>query len=182
MLDNVREDYRTHDGLCPGFFALLVYRFGAWRYGIHAKALRVPCTVLYRIGYVVVRACTGIELPCETRIGRRLKIEHHSDIIVNGNAQLGDDVILRNGVTIGVRHTGELAFPVIGNRVDIGAGAKILGAIHVGDDVVIGANAVVIGDVPAGSLAVGVPARAMPRREAAAALPEGPPRLHVASS
>jgi serine O-acetyltransferase len=181
MLDNVREDYRTHAGLCPGFFALLVFRFGAWRYGLHLKLLRAPCTLLYRSAYAIVRMCTGIELPCETRIGRRFKIEHHSDIIINGNAQFGDDVIVRNGVTVGVRRTNELGFPIIGSRVDIGAGAKILGAIRIGDDVVIGANAVVLTDVPSQSLAVGVPASILPRRDrqvaSAAAEPEQSPRI-----
>jgi len=100
-------------------------------------------------------------------LGRRFKIEHHSDIIINGTAEFGDDVIIRNGVTVGVRHTDEAGSPIVGNRVDIGAGAKVLGAIHIGDDVAIGANAVVITDVPGGSLAVGVPARVIPRAPAA---------------
>jgi len=74
-------------------------------------------------------------------------------------------VIIRNGVTIGLRHTGIRGSPVIGHRVDIGTGAKILGAIHIGDDVSIGANAVVIHDVPANSIAVGVPARIFPKQK-----------------
>ena len=94
-------------------------------------------------------------------------IEHFGGIVVSGDAVLGDDVVLRNGVTIGLKRTGERGAPVIGNRVDIGAGAKILGAIHIGDDVVVGANAVVISDVPPGCLAVGVPARVIPRRDLA---------------
>ena len=71
---------------------------------------------------------------------------------------IGDDVVIRQGVTIGLRTTGRRGAPVIGNRVDIGAGAKLLGNIRIGDDAVIGANAVVLCDVPAGALAVGVPA------------------------
>jgi serine O-acetyltransferase len=67
-------------------------------------------------------------------------------------------------VTVGLRHTGVRGSPTIGNRVDIGAGAKLLGPIHIGDDVAIGANAVVIKDVPANSIAVGVPARIIPRK------------------
>jgi len=66
-------------------------------------------------------------------------------------------------VTIGLRHTGVPGAPIIGNRVDIGAGAKILGAITIGDDVAIGANAVVIEDVPSNFIAVGVPARLLRR-------------------
>jgi serine O-acetyltransferase len=107
---------------------------------------------------------TGIELPCEARVGRRLRIEHFGGIIVSGDAVIGDDVVIRQGVTIGLKRAHERGAPVIGNRVDIGAGAKLLGAITIGDDAVIGANAVVIKDVPAGALAVGIPARIILRQ------------------
>lgn len=163
MFERMREDYRTHGGLSPGFFALQVHHFGAWRYRVHPRFLRAPLYVLYRTAFVLVQMLTGIELPCEVRLGRRLKIEHHSGIIINGTAVFGDDCVVRNGVTIGVRHTNVAGSPVIGSRVDIGAGAKILGPIRIGDDVSIGANAVVITDVPSGSIAVGVPARIRPR-------------------
>jgi serine O-acetyltransferase len=75
----------------------------------------------------------------------------------------GDDCVVRNGVTVGLRNTRKRGSPVIGSRVDIGAGAKILGSIRIGDDVAIGANAVVLIDVPPNSIAVGVPARVLPR-------------------
>ncbi len=81
---------------------------------------------------------TGIELPCEAQIGRRFKIEHFSDIIISDDASFGDDVIIRDGVTVGLSHTGIRGAPKIGTRVDIGAGAKILGAITIGDEVAIG--------------------------------------------
>ena len=68
-------------------------------------------------------------------------------------------MVLRHGVTIGLKRTGQRGAPRIGNRVDIGAGAKILGDIVIGDDAVIGANAVVLKDVPPGTFAVGIPAR-----------------------
>lgn len=164
MFDGLLEDYRTHGGFSPGFFALAVHRLGAWRYRLRPRLLRAPFLALYRAGSVAVQCLTGIEIPCEARRGRRLKIEHHSGIIVHGAAVLGDDVVLRQGVTIGLKRTNESAAPVIGDRVDIGAGAKILGAIRIGDDAVIGANAVVLVDVPAGWIAAGVPARPRPRR------------------
>lgn len=97
-------------------------------------------------------------------LGRRFKIEHFGGIIISGDAVFGDDVVIRNGVTVGLRHTGIRGSPVIGDRVDIGAGAKILGNIRIGHDVAIGANAVVITDVPDNHLAVGVPARLIPRK------------------
>lgn len=169
MLARVSEAYRTHGGLCPGFWAVLVHDFGQWRYRIRPRILRAPFLVLYRIAFTLVQVATGIELPCEVALGRRFRIEHHSGIIINGAARFGDDCIVRNGVTIGVRQTNAPGVPVFGDRVDIGAGAAILGPIHVGDDVAIGANAVVITDVPAQSVAVGVPARIAPRRRALSA-------------
>jgi len=107
---------------------------------------------------------TGIELPCEVKLGRRFRIEHFGGIVISGDAVFGDDCIVRNGVTVGLRHTGERGAPVIGDRADIGAGAKILGSIRIGDDVAVGANAVVIADVPSNSIAVGVPAKVRPRK------------------
>jgi serine O-acetyltransferase len=102
----------------------------------------------------------GVTIGVSAKIGRRLIIEHSGAIVVHGNAVIGDDCIIRQGVTIGnQRMDRPFDAPRIGNRVNIGAGAKILGAVQVGDDVDIGANAVVITDVPAGALAVGVPAR-----------------------
>lgn len=169
MFASVSEAYRTHGGLCPGFWALVVHDFGQWRYTVRPRLLRAPFFVLYRVAFTVVQVCTGIELPCEVVLGRRFKIEHHSGIIVNGTARFGDDCVIRNGVTVGVRHTNVPGSPTIGDRVDIGAGAVLLGPIQVGDDVAIGANAVVIADVPAQSIAVGVPARVVPRRAAAVA-------------
>jgi serine O-acetyltransferase len=123
----------------------------------------LPFSFVYKILKLLSQMLTGIELPCETKVGRRVIIEHFGDIIISGDAIIGDDVIIRNGVTIGLKYTGMQGAPVIGNRVDIGAGAKILGAITIGDDVVIGANAVVLQDIPANSLAVGVPAKIKPR-------------------
>jgi serine O-acetyltransferase len=142
---------------------MLVYRFGRWRYSIKQRWLRLPFSFAYRILKLLSQILTGIDLPCEVQVGRRLTIEHFGDIIISGDTVIGDDVVIRNGVTIGLKRTGEAGAPVLGNRVDIGAGAKILGAIRIGDDVVIGANAVVLQDIPANSLAVGVPAKIKPR-------------------
>jgi serine O-acetyltransferase len=170
MFDNLREDWQTHerDPWRQAVWALAVYRFGRWRYGVRPALLRRPLSFAYKVLKVCVQAATGIDLPCETRVGRRLKIEHFGGIIVSGDSVLGDDVILRHGVTIGLRRTGEPGAPVIGHRVDIGAGAKVLGPIRIGDGAVIGANAVVLCDVPPGALAVGVPAVIKSRRAFAA--------------
>jgi serine O-acetyltransferase len=166
MFDAIREDWRTYEGdfSRQGLWVMMVYRFGQWRYRIRPRLLRKPFSLLYKLMRVFSHILTGIELPCEARVGRRLRIEHFGGIIVSGDAVIGDDVVIRQGVTIGLKRAHERGAPVIGNRVDIGAGAKLLGAITIGDDAVIGANAVVIKDVPAGALAVGIPARIILRQ------------------
>lgn len=165
MFEHIREDWLTYEGDLSrqGLGVMLVYRFGRWRYSIQSRWLRLPFSFAYRILKLGSQILTGIDLPCEVQVGRRLVIEHFGDIIISGDAVIGDDVVIRNGVTIGLKRTGIKGAPVIGNRVDIGAGAKILGAITIGDDVAIGANAVVLQDVPANCIAVGVPAVIKPR-------------------
>jgi serine O-acetyltransferase len=166
MFENLREDWHTyhHDITRQGFWVMVVYRFGQWRYTIKWRWLRLPFSFLYKVLFLLVQILTGTELPCEAKVGRRFTIEHFGDIIISGDAVFGDDVVIRNGVTVGLRHTGHRGSPTIGNRVDIGAGAKILGPIQIGDDVAIGANAVVIQNVPSNCVAVGVPARVKPRK------------------
>ncbi len=160
------EDFRTHDSdpWRQGVWVLMVYRLGRWRYGVRPAWLRKPLSLTYRLLKILIQITTKVDLPCETRIGRRLCIEHFGHIIVSGDTVLGDDVVLRQGVTLGLRRRREPGAPVIGNGVDIGAGAVLLGPIHVGDHAVIGANAVVLQDVPAHHLAVGVPASIKTRR------------------
>jgi serine O-acetyltransferase len=166
MFENLREDWRTYDRELSrqGLWVMLVYRFGRWRYTVNPRLLRVPLSALYRVLKLFSQILTGIDLPCEVTLGRRFCIEHFGGIIVSGDAVFGDDCIIRNGVTVGLRRTGTRGAPVFGDRVDIGAGAVILGAIHIGNDVSIGANAVVLQDVPANSIAVGVPAQVRPRK------------------
>jgi serine O-acetyltransferase len=165
VFENIREDWRAHNSQWSrhGFWILLIYRFGRWRYSIRWRALRLPFSFLYKIIKFFSEMILGAELPCEAVIGRRFVIEHIGGIVVSGDAIFGDDCIMRNGVTVGLRNRGIRGSPRIGNRVDIGAGAKLLGPISIGDDVAIGANAVVITDVPANSIAVGIPARIIPR-------------------
>ncbi|MFO1091077.1 MAG: serine acetyltransferase [Hyphomicrobiales bacterium] len=161
----VAEDYRTHDRdpFAQGLWALFVHRFGNWRMGIENRWLRLPLSLLYKILYKLSQFVCGIDLPYTTRVGRRVKLEHFGGMILVARS-IGDDVVIRQNTTFGVRNTRELeAKPMIGDRVDIGAGAVLLGHIRIGDDSVIGANAVVLDDVPAGALAVGVPARIIDR-------------------
>jgi serine O-acetyltransferase len=166
MFDNLQEDWRTHDRQLfrQGLWVMAVYRFGRWRYNIRRRWIRAPFSGIYKFLKLLSEILTGIELPCEAIVGKRFRIDHFGGIIISGDAVFGDDCVVRNGVTVGLRHTGKSGSPVIGSRVDIGAGAKILGAIRIGDDVAIGANAVVLIDVPPNSIAVGVPARVLPRK------------------
>lgn len=168
MFENIREDWRTYERQLTrqGLWVMVVYRFGRWRYKIKSRWIRLPFSFAYKLLKVLSEILTGIELPCEVTLGRRFRIDHFGGIVISGDVIFGDDCVIRNGVTVGLRHTGQRGAPVLGNRVDIGAGAKILGSICVGDDVAIGANAVVLTDVPANSIAVGVPARVIPRRMA----------------
>lgn len=160
MFDNIRADYIAHGRRlgAQGFWALVVYRFGRWRYGIRPRILRLPFSLLYKILFKWIQIVAGIELPCETRLGRDLVIDHFGGIVISGYAVFGDNCRIRNGVVVGLARTDDPVAPVIGDNVDIGAGAKVLGRIRIGNNVFIGANAVVIRDVPDDSIAVGVPA------------------------
>ncbi len=166
LLSIVGEDWRANgrDWTRPGFRALAVHRFGVWRMGIRWRVVRAPFSLLYRMLYRRVRNHYGIELPYSVSVGRRVVIEHQGAIVVHGDAVIGDACTIRQGVTLGNRSRAHpLDAPTLGVGVDVGAGAKLLGAIQVGDHAVIGANAVVLSDVPADHLAVGVPARVRPR-------------------
>ncbi len=167
MLENIRADYRTHDRKLSeqGFWVMVVYRFGRWRYGIKPRVLRMPFSFFYKILYKMVQILTGIELPCEVAIGRNFRIDHFGGIIVSGYAEFGDDCRIRPGVVIGLKTVDRPTAPKIGDNVDIGAGAKLLGDITIGNNVKIGANAVVLRDVPSNSIAVGNPAVVKPLRQ-----------------
>jgi serine O-acetyltransferase len=169
MFQNIRGDLKAHGGDwgAQGFWAMVIYRFGRWRYTIRFAPLRKFYSLLYKILYRLIQVLTGIELPCEVDVGKNFVIDHFGGIIISGYAKFGDNCRIRNGVVVGLSHVSEPCAPIIGNNVDIGTGAKVLGPILIGDNVVIGANAVVIRDVPSNSIAVGVPAVIKPRRSGA---------------
>jgi serine O-acetyltransferase len=166
MFENIRHDLKSHGGRwgAQGFWALVIYRFGRWRYNVRPALLRKLLSLIYRVLYKLVQIMTGIELPCEVQIGRNFVIDHFGGIVISGYAKFGDDCRIRNGVVVGLRRVDDPCAPTIGNNVDIGTGAKILGPISIGNNVAIGANAVVIVDVPDDSVAVGVPATIKPKR------------------
>nr|WP_241481115.1 serine acetyltransferase [Ruegeria sp. ANG-S4] len=105
---------------------------------------------------------TQAEIPKATRLGGGLLLPHPNGVVIHPEAEIGPNCIFFQQVTIGAV-AGKKGLPVIGGHVDIGAGAKVLGPVHIGDHSVIGANAVVTKDVPAYSVATGIPAQVRPR-------------------
>ena len=145
-------------GVCSqGFQALFVYRLFRW-----CAERGIPTQPWRFFVERFVEITTGISLPAQATIGKGLRIHHFGGIIVHSAARIGEHCTLYQGVTIGDLG-GWGGAPCIGNHVIIGAGAKLLGDIEVGDHCHVGANAVVRTSVPAGSLAVGVPAVVKPR-------------------
>jgi serine O-acetyltransferase len=167
LVGEIRQDLGTYNGdfLAQGFWVMVVYRFGKWRYGLKASVFRKCCSLVYKLAFKLVQILTGIELPCEVKLGKNFVIDHFGGIVISGYAQFGDNCRIRNGVVVGLANVDNPCAPIFGNNVDIGSGAKVLGPISIGDNVLIGANAVVITDIPSNSIAVGVPAVVKPRKE-----------------
>jgi serine O-acetyltransferase len=139
----------------PGFHAMLFHRLShpLWNAGLKWLARWLSS---------LARWLTGIEIHPGARIGRRFFIDHGMGVVVGETSEIGDDCTLYHGVTLGgtswkkgKRH------PTLGRNVVVGAGAKILGPITIGDGAKVGSNAVVVRDVPAGATAVGIPARVL---------------------
>jgi serine O-acetyltransferase len=173
MFNHLREDIavvferdpaaRTHWEVLttyPGVHALILHRFSHWLW--HCR-LRWMARFSSHIG----RWLTGIEIHPGATIGRRVFIDHGMGVVIGETAVIGDDCTLYHGVTLGgtswkkgKRH------PTLERGVVIGAGAKVLGPITVGEEAKIGSNAVVVKDVPAGATAVGIPARILDQEKA----------------
>jgi serine O-acetyltransferase len=140
--------------LCyPGLHAVLLHRFSSWFY---RRRWYVGARFISHIG----RILTGIEIHPGAKIGKRLFIDHGFGVVIGETAEIGDDVLLYQGVTLGgtglergKRH------PTIGSRVVVGTGASVLGNIKLGDGVKVGAGAVVVHSVPEGATVVGIPGR-----------------------
>ena len=171
ILGVIREDLQAARGQDPAARSnvenALVYSglHAIWSHRIAHKiwavpALRGPARVLSQL----TRFATGIEIHPGATIGRRFFIDHGMGVVIGETAEIGNDVMLYHGVTLGGRSLEQVKrHPTLGDRVTVGAGAKILGPVVIGEGSAIGANAVVTRDVPADSIATGIPAVARPR-------------------
>ncbi|MCV7224809.1 serine O-acetyltransferase EpsC [Mycolicibacterium komossense] len=173
LFSALREDLqnaRTHDPAARGDVEnALVYSglHAIWSYRLAHRlwakpALRGPARILTQF----TRFLTGIEIHPGATIGRRFFIDHGMGVVIGETTEIGDDVMLYHGVTLGGRSLQQgKRHPTLGSRVTVGAGAKILGPLNIGDDSAIGANSVVTHDVPAQSIATGIPAVVRKRTE-----------------
>lgn len=173
MFDVLKADLLRNGGNTKGKILAVAFR-GAQalqrlgRRNILLRIATLPGVALYKI---LVDYVHGTYLPPSTRVGPGFVIFHGCGLVINEHAVIGENVTVRHGVTIGARSDVGDDCPVIGNGVDIGLGAIIIGPIHIGDDAVIGAGAVVVKDVPAGAVVAGNPARIIRLREAAGPAP-----------
>lgn len=166
LLTLLREDVdaaRDHDPAAsrrleivltyPGVHAVWAYRIAhcLWGRG-HRLAARIVSSF--------ARSGTGVDIHPAAELGRRLFIDHADGVVIGETTKMGDDCVLFHQVTLGgVSMTRGKRHPTIGDRVMIGAGAKVLGPITIGTGAKVAANAVVVKDVPAGCVAIGVPAQ-----------------------
>jgi serine O-acetyltransferase len=152
--------------LSPELRVVVLFRLYSWL-GANGPWLPAYAT------YMFTRSKTGCDLGIGARIGPGLRLDHRSDIAVGAQVVAGSDLNIYNGVSIGKRRPPhDQAVPLIGDRVTICTGAKVLGGITMGDDAIVGANAVVLADVASGATVVGIPARSVRPERAPFASPE----------
>ncbi|MFU8830596.1 MAG: serine O-acetyltransferase [Wenzhouxiangella sp.] len=144
-----------------GFLAIAVYRLGRWSRTIRPRWLALPVKLVYRILEFFIQVLFGISISSNCEIGPGFYIGHFGAIILH--CKLGAECSIGQGVTIGSRGAGRSdGYPVLGDRVYVGAGAMVIGGVRVGDDVIIGANTTVVSDVPAGCRVVSAATRILP--------------------
>lgn len=136
-----------------------------WWHRISHQLWKWRLRFLARLLSQTTRFFTGVEIHPAAQIGRRLFIDHGMGVVIGETAVIGDDCVLYHGVTLGGTSTSRVKrHPTLGDRVMVGAGAKLLGNITIGDDSQVGANAVVLVDAPANSTMAGVPAKPKPAK------------------
>jgi serine O-acetyltransferase len=166
MFDTIREDINSVFDRDPA--ARTIFEVVTCYPGLHARIFHRMANVLWHANFKwlarflshIARGLTGIEIHPGATIGRRFFIDHGMGVVIGETAEIGDDVTIYHGVTLGGTSWKEgKRHPTLGNGVVVGAGAKILGPIYIGDNAKIGSNAVVVKEVPAGATAAGIPAR-----------------------
>jgi len=163
------QDWKQNKKNSKGQLVLFSFRFAQLANRNYAIAI-ILCVYL-GFYHVFVEWILGIEIPRKLRVGKGLILYHGQALVINQDTKIGDNCTLRNSVTIGHKKLSNGLYskcPQIGNNVDIGANACIIGDISIGDNVIIGAGAVVIKDVPSNSIAIGNPARILERSGALA--------------
>ena len=158
------QDWKQNKGNLKGRTVLFLFRFAQLANKNYAVAI-ILCIYL-GFYYLFVEWLLGIEIPRKVKAGKGLILYHGQALVINQSVIIGDNCTLRNSVTIGHKHLSDGSLskcPKIGNNVNIGANACIIGDISIGDNVIIGAGAVVVKDVPSNSIAVGNPARIINR-------------------
>jgi serine O-acetyltransferase len=145
-------------------WAIWIYRAGRRLYTWHPGIFRSIALKFYWLAYRLIETAVGISLPVTADIGPGLRIWHFGNIFVHADTVMGANCTLRQGVTIGNRDQGG-GVPRIGDNVEFGAYAQVLGGVTIGNNCRIGAMSVVLNDVPDGATAVGVPAKVVSRRQ-----------------
>ena len=161
LIEDVRAAHDRDPAARSTFVIVVSYQgvHALWYHRVSHWMWRHRLTIPGRLLSQHARARTGIEIHPGAQIGRRVFIDHGMGVVIGETAVVGDDVLLFHGVTLGgVSMSPGKRHPTIGDRVVVGAGAKVLGPIVIGSDARIGANAVVVKDVPEGATAVGIPA------------------------
>ncbi len=154
----------------PALLAVLVYRYGQWvHFRCRMPIVRQLCNAHYYYLFNWVRTRLQIELPRTAAIDAGLRIDHFGLMLVNSQLIAGKNLWLKPGVIIGQTDTG---VPRMGDNIEIGVGAKILGGITVGSNVIIGAQAVVVKDVPDNAIVAGVPAKVIRMKDAPSGSPQ----------
>jgi len=144
-------------------WAIAVYRFGRWNDARPPSWQKKLCDRLYWLLFRVVETLTGVSFTKAVEIGSGLRIHHFGNIFIHSGVKIGSRCTLRQGVTIGNREENG-PVPVLGNDVELGAYAQVLGGIRLGDGARVGAMSVVLQDVPPGATAVGIPAKILPAK------------------
>lgn len=147
MLEHIRADLAAYGGNwgAQGFWAMLVYRFGGWRYGVRPAFLRKFFSLIYKVLYKLVQMITGIQLPCEVVVSKNFFIDHFGGVIISDYATFGNNFRSCTGVVVGLRRVDDPCAPLTGNNAAIGADAAVLC------------------EVPDDQIAYGVPAVLKPR-------------------